>query len=174
MVEVKYKEAINYDKYAVAENHKNIDDEIAELIECLKDCKGNKIDAETEEIYQAIRKIVMREIKYEELAVTKILADLQEIRKKHNVRCNMITAWIINNDMSYDDLGKMYGVSKQYIHGVIYWAAKKYKWIDNLRKIKGEENTGSTKKVRKNSKRNEKRKEVSEKLKMLVYHPALF
>lgn len=171
MQEIKYKEEINYNNYAVAENKtSNIDEEIQELVECLKSCKN--IDEETEEIYQAIRKIVMQEIKINELAVTIVLRDLQEIRKKNNVRANMITTWIICNDRSYEELGKMYGVSKQYFHGVIWWGAKKYQWIQNLMQIKGEDLDRVKSNVRKNCKKSEKQK-VTEILKQLVYHPNL-
>lgn len=170
MVEVKYKEEINYNNYAVDNNNTSIDEEIQELVECLKSCKSGSIDEETEEIYQAIRKTVIQEIKINELAVTLVLRDLQEIRKKNPVRANMITTFVINSDLSYAELGKMYGVSKQYFHGVVWWASKRFFWVKNLMQIKGEETERSNKTVRKNSKRSEKRKEVAEVLKQLVYH----
>ena len=55
----------------------SIDEEIAELLELAR-----SDDADTEVVYQGIRRMVLHDIKYRELAVTAVLRDLREIRER--------------------------------------------------------------------------------------------
>ena len=76
---LQYIDNVNYS----CSNSYNIDNELAELNTL---CKRNISDYE---LYQQIRAYIYREIKIKELAITTILADLMEIRKK-SVKASMI------------------------------------------------------------------------------------
>lgn len=128
---LQYRQNINY---AVSDGY-NIDQELAELKTL---CKNNIDDYQ---LYQQIRSYVYRQIKIKELAVTKILNDLFEIRKKSDKDANIIEYFIANNNMSYSQVAFEFNCSKQYIHQTLKKYCKDYYWLNNLFIVKGMEDS---------------------------------
>ena len=128
---LQYRENINYSR----DDDYNIDQELDQLIELLKD--GIK----DYDIYDAIRQFIYRQIKIKELAVTIILSDLHELRKTRPRTADLIEYFISHNNQSYADIGREFNCSKQNVHNIITHQAENFIWLDNLVKIKGEEDS---------------------------------
>ena len=119
----------NY-KYSSADSS-TIDTQIDELKELI--AKGG----DAYDIYKSIRQYIYKQIKIEQLAITKILNDLIQIRQQSQPGFIVVMAFTANPLLSYKQLAQQFGVSKQRIYAIIAEQAKKYVWIDNLLKIKG-------------------------------------
>lgn len=126
---LEYRQNINYS----ISNSYNIDQELAELNTL---CKRSITDYE---LYQQIRAYIYKEIKIKELAITKILNDLAEIRKKSVKASLIIQAFICHNDKSYSEVAAQFNCSKQAIHQTVQKYSEDYVWLQNLIKIKGAE-----------------------------------
>lgn len=121
-------------QYAVSSGY-NIDQQLEELKTLCK--KG----IDDYQLYKQIRSYVYRQIKIKELAVTKILNDLFEIRKKSDKAANIIEYFIANNNMSYSQVAYQFNCSKQYIHQTLKKYCKDYYWLQNLYIVKGYEDS---------------------------------
>lgn len=128
---LEYRQNINYS----ISNSCNIDQELAQLNTL---CKRNISDYQ---LYQQIRSYIYKEIKIKELAITKILNDLSEIRKKSVKASLIIEAFICHNDKSYSQIASEFNCSKQSIHQTIQKYSVDYIWLSNLIKIKGAEDS---------------------------------
>lgn len=117
----------------ITDEPQTIDEQLAELNELCK--KGIKDQA----LYKKIRKFVMRDIKIDELAVTRVLQDLLELKVKRKHTFDRIAYFVCNSDKSYQKLGRQLGCSGQTIFNMIKYHSKKLKWLDNLRMIKRKE-----------------------------------
>ena len=124
---LEYRQNINY---SISDTY-NIDNELAELNTL---CKRSITDYE---LYQQIRSYIYKEIKIKELAITKILNDIAEIRKKSVKASLIIQAFICHNDKSYSEIAAQFNCSKQAIHQTIQKYSVDYIWLQNLIKIKG-------------------------------------
>ena len=121
----------NY-KYSSADET-TLDQQLSEL----KTLIENKADCY--QLYSAIRQNIYTEIKIEELAITRILNDIIEIRQQSEIGFIVILAFTANPMLSYKQLATQFGITKQRVYTIVSAYAKKYKWIDNLLKIKGSE-----------------------------------
>lgn len=128
---LQYIDNVNYS----SSNSYSIDCELAELNTL---CKRSITDYE---LYQQIRAYIYREIKIKELAITKVLKDLAEIRKKSVKASLIIQAFICHNDRSYSQIASEFNCSKQSIHQTIQKYSADYIWLQNLIKIKGAEDS---------------------------------
>lgn len=128
---LEYRQNINY---SISDSY-NIDDELAQLNML---CKRSISDYE---LYQQIRSYIFKEIKIKELAITTILADLIEIRKKSVKASLIIQAFICHNDKSYSEIAAQFNCSKQAIHQTVQKYSADYVWLKNLIKIKGAEDS---------------------------------
>ena len=128
---LEYRENIGY---SVSEAY-SIDDELTELKEL---CQKGIDDFE---LYSQIREYIFREIKIKELAVTKILQDLMEIKKRSAKGAEIIQYFICYNDRSYSEVAADLGCSKQLIHQTVKYYADNFLWLKNLIAIKGMEDS---------------------------------
>ena len=103
-----------------------IDEELAELSQLLRDGYGDY------ELYLRVKTKILKEIKYHEMGIIRILTDLREIREKNKHHADIIEELTINNMLSYNDLGKKFNVSKQRIHEIATLYRYSYRWLDNL------------------------------------------
>lgn len=108
-----------------------IDDQLEQLRSLLLDGYNDYA------LYQRIRSYCFKEIKVNELAVTVILTDLETIRKKSVRASEVITFFICNSELSYKQIGQVFGVTKQGIYDMLTRWAKEYRWLANLLIMKG-------------------------------------
>ena len=158
--------------YSIASREK-ID---AELQQLLLLCKSGKTDYD---LYQQIRQYCFREIKVEELAITKILGDLLQVKSKSESNFNVLLAFVANPLNSYSELGQSLNISKQRVHEVVCLYAVHFPWLQNLRAIKGEQdckndNNRGRKVARSGSKSVSVKKTVKKPSKRALYQPCLF
>lgn len=121
----------NY-KYSSASDE-TLDSELAELRQLLiqnDDCF---------ELYQSIRNNIYKEIKIDELAVTRILNDLIQIKAKSESSFIVLLAFTANPLLSYAEIAKQFNITKQRVYNIVSEYAKKYVWLSNLIQIKGKE-----------------------------------
>lgn len=122
-------------KYSTADKQK-IDEELRQL---QNDIKNNGKD--TYQMYQQIRHYIYKQIKIEELAVTKILNDLLEIKLENDKAFVIIAFFVANPMLSYSQIATEYGLTKQRIHQIVNQYADRFTWLKNLIAIKGEEDS---------------------------------
>lgn len=125
---LQYKDELNY---SLSTNY-NIDQQLAELHEL---CKKKITDYR---LYQQIRSFIYKQLKINELAVTKILNDLIELRKKKPKVALLIQFFISNNQLSYKEIAYEFNCSKQYVYQCLDYYSKEYIWLRNLIRIKGD------------------------------------
>lgn len=124
----------NY-KYSSADRE-DIDAELQELYLSIKD---NRSDSYS--LYKQIRHYIYKEIKIDQLAITKILNDLMQIRNESEVSYIVIMFFTANPLLSYSQIGEQFDISKQRVYSIIKEYADKYVWLANLLKIKGYEDS---------------------------------
>ena len=130
---LEYRQNINY----YSSQGYNINEQLEQLATLLK----YKDSADVEQLYDKIRSYVYRQIKIEQLAVTRILNDLLQIRKKNDKIANIIEYFVANNNLSYSEVAQQFGCSKQYIHQTLAKYCKDYYWLNNLYLVKGAEDS---------------------------------
>lgn len=96
---------------------------------------------EVEELYQAVRNDVMREIAFQEMAVTTIMRDLIEIRRRAPHHADVIEYAVASPFCSYEELARVGEVSKQAIFSQMRKYARSYPWIAGLIQIRSIQNT---------------------------------
>lgn len=96
---------------------------------------------EIEELYQAVRDDVMQEIAFQEMAVTVIMRDLIEIRRRSPRHADIIEYAVASPFCSYEELAHIGGVSKQAIFSQMRKYARSYPWIAGLIRIRSIQNT---------------------------------
>lgn len=121
----------NYN-YSIA-TPEQIDDELTQLVELCQD--GIK----EEQLYIRIRSYVYREIKIEQLAVTRILQDLLLIRQQSQRAYQVLLYFTINNTASFADIAENFHCSKQNIHAIMKRYAPELPWLNNLLHIKSQQ-----------------------------------
>ena len=99
------------------------------------------LGAEEEAIYQEMRRKVMHEIAFQEMAVTVIMRDLIEIRHRSPRHADIIEYAVASPFCSYEELAQIGGVSKQAIFYQMRKYARSYPWIAGLIRIRSIQNT---------------------------------
>lgn len=121
-------------KYSIAQRQ-NIEAQLEELHTQIKNGK------DVYDMYKQIRHYIYKQIKIDQLAVTKILNDLLQIRLKSEQAFILITFYTANPMLSYKQVADEYNISKQRVHQIISEYAKSYPWLNNLKNIKGEQDS---------------------------------
>ena len=121
----------NY-KYSTTDKEQ-IDSELEQLHTQIKNGK------DAYQMYNHIRNYIYKQIKIEELAITKVLNDLLQIKSISDKDFVIITFFVANPMLSYSDIASEYGLTKQRIHQIVNEYATTYTWLNNLIKIKGSE-----------------------------------
>ena len=119
-------------KYSIAQRQ-NIEEELKELHTQIKNGK------DVYDMYKTIRHFIYKQIKIDQLAVTKILNDLLQIRLKNEQAFILITFYTANPMLSYKQVADEYNISKQRVHQIISEYAQSYPWLNNLKNIKGQQ-----------------------------------
>ena len=99
------------------------------------------LGAEEEELYREMRRGVMDEIAFREMAVTVIMRDLIEIRHQSPNHADIIEYAVASPFCSYEELARIGGVSKQAIFSQMRKYARSYPWIAGLIQIRSIQNT---------------------------------
>jgi hypothetical protein len=99
------------------------------------------LGAEEEAIYQEMRRKVMHEIASQEMAVTVIMRDLIEIRRRSPRHADIIEYAVASPFCSYEELARIGEVSKQAIFSQMRKYARSYPWIAGLIRIRSIQNT---------------------------------
>ena len=90
------------------------------------------------EIYEAIYTKALREIKTNELAITRIIPDVLELLQKNQSKALLVMRLLADPLASYSELGEMMGYSKQRVHFVLKELSKRYVWIDRLLAVRND------------------------------------
>lgn len=123
----------NY-KYSIADKEQ-IDTELEKLHTQIKNGK------DTYQMYNHIRNYIYKQIKIDELAITKVLNDLLQIKSISDKDFVIITFFVANPMLSYNDIASEYGLTKQRIHQIVNEYADRFIWLKNLIAIKGEQDS---------------------------------
>ena len=107
-----------------------------ELCEELAEAIGR--DGCIAEIYEAIYTKALREIKTNELAITRIIPDVLELLQKNQSKALLVMRLLADPLASYSELGEMMGYSKQRVHFVLKELSKRYVWIDRLLAVRND------------------------------------
>lgn len=99
------------------------------------------LGTEEEELYREMRRGVMDEIAFREMAVTVIMRDLIEIRQQSPHHADVIEYAVASPFCSYEELARVGGVSKQAIFSQMRKYARSYPWIAGLIQIRTIQNT---------------------------------
>lgn len=110
-----------------------IENDLLDLIEFLY---RSKINNEAEELYTRIKNKIYDDINFKDLSVNIILTDLREIRQVNMIHSMILEELILNPLESLDDIGNMYGITKQAVSQILMKYASKYEWISNLKLIR--------------------------------------
>ena len=128
MIKNKYIDEANYSDMVI--DQPSIDDQLKELNQL---CSQGVDDYQ---LYLKIRDYVFCEIKIEELAVTKILQDLMEIKNLRQSSFEKIVYFICHSDQSYQKMGQALGCTGQAVHSSLMRASSNFPWLNNLLHIK--------------------------------------
>ena len=90
------------------------------------------------EIYDAIYTRALREIKTNELAITRIIPDVLELLQKNQSKALLVMHLLADPLASYSELGEMMGYSKQRVHFVLKELARRYVWVDRLLAVRND------------------------------------
>lgn len=90
------------------------------------------------EIYEAIYTRALREIKTNELAITRIIPDVLELLQKNQSKALLVMRLLADPLASYSELGEMMGYSKQRVHFVLKELSKRYVWVDRLLAVRND------------------------------------
>ena len=96
---------------------------------------------EVEKLYQSVRQEALRELAFQELAVTRILKDLIEIRKHSPRHADLLTDAAGLPFSSYEELGDRHRITKQGVYSIMKRYAKSYGWIEGIMQIRAIRNT---------------------------------
>ena len=107
-----------------------------ELCEELAEAIGR--DGCVAEIYEAIYTRALREIKTNELAITRIIPDVLELLQKNQSKALLLMRLLADPLASYSELGEMMGYSKQRVHFVLKELSKRYVWVDRLLAVRND------------------------------------
>lgn len=120
------------DNYDYGEREPTTEELCAELAEAI----GR--DGCVAEIYEAIYTRALREIKTNELAVTRIIPDVLELLQKNQSKALLVMRLLADPLASYSELGEMMGYSKQRVHFVLKELSKRYVWVDRLLAVRND------------------------------------
>lgn len=90
------------------------------------------------EIYEAIYSRALREIKTNELAITRIIPDVLELLQKNQSKALLVMRLLADPLASYSELGEMMGYSKQRVHFVLKELSRRYVWVDRLLAVRND------------------------------------
>ena len=109
---------------------------IENLLQQLKECIS--IDVQTATLYDIIRKQIIRQIKLSDLAITRIMPDLVQLRKENAKQADIVQFLLANPEISYSDIGKQFNISKPTL--IWHWKRlqAKFFWLKNYLEIKNE------------------------------------
>ena len=107
-----------------------------ELCEELAEAIGR--DGCVAEIYEAIYSRALREIKTNELAITRIIPDVLELLQKNQSKALLVLRLLADPLASYSELGEMMGYSKQRVHFVLKELSRRYVWVDRLLAVRND------------------------------------
>lgn len=127
---LEYRQNINY----YSSQSYNINEQLEQLAALLK----HKDSADVEQLYDKIRSYIYKQIKIEQLAVTRVLNDLHTLRKTKPKTADVIEYYIANNADSYQQIANEFGCSKQNIYSIVQSNANNYTWLKGLMMVKGE------------------------------------
>lgn len=94
------------------------------------------IGIEAETLYQKIKADAARELRYSDLAVTRVAADLLEIYQRNPRNAVIILDAIAHPMDSYQAISERHGISKQAVHGTLDRLGNRYPWVVGLASIK--------------------------------------
>ena len=90
------------------------------------------------EIYEAIYSRALREIKTNELAITRIIPDVLELLQNNQSKALLVMRLLADPLASYSELGEMMGYSKQRVHFVLKELSRRYTWVDRLLAVRND------------------------------------
>ena len=124
--------------YLESARSKTIDDELLELSALVRSTTAAG-SFETGAIYQQIKRNVLKEIRFRELALTFIIRDLRDIRANRPRHLAVIEEFVVRNDLSYAQIAEVFGISKQRVFAIVSNESVRFPWLKSLMEIKAAE-----------------------------------
>lgn len=92
-----------------------------------------------DELYKQIRSYIYKQIKINQLAITRILPDLLQIKSYSDRAFEIICFFILYNNVSYKDMADNLDCSRQLVYQTLKRYVPKYQWLTTLMKLKGDQ-----------------------------------
>ena len=123
MQKLQFIENVNY---LPAGEQESIDSELQELRELLEAGFGDY------ELYLQIRKNVLKELKYKDLAITRILPDLLQVFFENPNHFRVLATFVCFCLDSYSKIGEELLYSKQRVHQIVSIYRPRFPWVEAL------------------------------------------
>ena len=123
---LEYRDNIDYGRQS---NAPGIDDLAAELAAAI----GR--DEEVREVYEAVRQAVLADLKYSDLAITRVVPDVLRISAKSETKALILLHLLADPFASYRELGERTGVSKARVGFVLSELSGKIGWLKDFLQI---------------------------------------
>lgn len=108
---------------------------IEDMLQQLKDAVNKHWDIA--QLYDLIKREILRELKFKNFGIVQIAKDLIEIRKKSPLQADILLSLLANPFSSYNTIAQLHHVTKQDVHYNLK-QMKKYMWVEDLLQIKNE------------------------------------
>lgn len=105
-----------------------INNELQELIELLK----SSADDEVRAVYCKVRDMVVCDVIESDLAVSRVLRDIQEERRRNPKYAMLLEEVLVNLLCSYRQLGQNVGLSCKGVYVALKRLSKRYWWVKGI------------------------------------------
>ena len=126
---LEYRDNINYYR----ERPYPIDEQLTQLNELCRDGISDY------ELYRRIRAYIYKDIKINELAITRILPDLLQIKSYSDRAFQVVCCFILYSPNSYKQMAQILGCSRQLVYQTLKRYVPKYQWLTTMMKLKGDQ-----------------------------------
>lgn len=121
-----------YENLDIDNHEQTLEDMLIEL----KDAVNKSWDIA--QLYDLIRKEVLRELKYRQFAITHIMPDIIELRAKCQSAANVLQILLAYPNASYTEIGDKLNLTKQGVQWHLRNLEGRYMWLDDFLAMKNE------------------------------------
>lgn len=86
-------------------------------------------DTEVKEIYEVVRRAVIADLTYDDLAITRVAPDVLKVREKSETKALLLLCLLADPYASYSELGKRVGWTKQRVGFVLKNLSEEFSWL---------------------------------------------
>lgn len=86
-------------------------------------------DTEVKEIYEVVRRAVIADLTYDDLAITRVAPDVLKVREKSETKALLLLCLLADPYASYSKLGERVGWTKQRVGFVLQKLSEEFSWL---------------------------------------------